>query len=87
MLMGNVEGGFAMRKVTSKYFWRKYVKKNRFSEDIDLSMNRKPTESERKVSKELIVSIADSLGMTLMNPDKIRSRHDYLFHSRQLQFR
>ena len=50
---------------------------NRFSEDIDLSMNRKPTESERKVSKELIVSIADSLGMTLMNPDKIRSRHDY----------
>ena len=50
---------------------------DRFSEDIDLSMNRKPTESERKVSKELIVSIADSLGMTLMNPDKIRSRHDY----------
>lgn len=50
---------------------------DRFSEDIDLSMNRKPTESERKTSKELIVSIADSLGMTLMNPDKIRSRHDY----------
>ena len=50
---------------------------DRFSEDIYLSMNRKPTEGERKTSKELIVSIADSLGMTLMNPDKIRSRHDY----------
>lgn len=50
---------------------------DRFSEDIDLSMNRKLTEGERKTSKELIVSIADSLGMTLMNPDKIRSRHDY----------
>ena len=50
---------------------------DRFSEDIDLSMNRKPTESERKISKELIVNIADSLGMNLMNPDKIRSRHDY----------
>lgn len=50
---------------------------DRFSEDIDLSMNRKPTESERKVSKELIIQIAESLGMTLGNPDKIRSRYDY----------
>ena len=30
---------------------------DRFSEDIDLSMNRKPTESERKESKELIIQI------------------------------
>lgn len=50
---------------------------DRFSEDIDLSMNRKPTESERKLSKEIIVSIAETLGMTLFNPDNIRSRHDY----------
>ncbi len=50
---------------------------DRFSEDIDLSMNRKPTESERKKSKEVIVSIAEELGMTLTNADKIRSRHDY----------
>lgn len=50
---------------------------DRFSEDIDLSMNRKPTESERKASKELIIQIAESLGMTLGNPDKIRSRYDY----------
>ena len=50
---------------------------DRFSEDIDLSMNRKPTEAERKASKTLITGIADSLGMTLMNPDKVQSRHDY----------
>ena len=50
---------------------------DRFSEDIDLSMNRKPTESERKASKELIIQIAELLGMTLSNPDKIRSRYDY----------
>lgn len=50
---------------------------DRFSEDIDLSMNRKPTESERKKSKEVIISIAETLGMTLTNTDKIRSRHDY----------
>lgn len=50
---------------------------DRFSEDIDLSMNRKPTELERKASKELIIQIAESLGMTLGNPDKIRSRYDY----------
>lgn len=50
---------------------------DRFSEDIDLSMNRKPTESERKASKKLIIQIAESLGMTLGNPDKIRSRYDY----------
>ena len=50
---------------------------DRFSEDIDLSMNRKPTESERKASKELIIQIVESLGMTLGNPDKIRSRYDY----------
>lgn len=50
---------------------------DRFSEDIDLSMDRKPIESEKKKSKTLIIDIASSLGMTLDNPDKIHSRHDY----------
>lgn len=50
---------------------------DRFSEDIDLSMSRKPTESERKASKGLIMQIAESLGMTLANSDKIKARHDY----------
>ena len=47
---------------------------DRFSEDIDLSMNRRPTQSERVKSKEIIISIAESLGMTLSNPDEIKSR-------------
>ena len=31
----------------------------RFSEDIDLSMNRRPTQSERAKSKDLIIGIAE----------------------------
>ena len=54
-----------------------YNRIDRFSEDIDLSMNRKPMQTERKASKEHIVEIAKSLGMELTNPDQIKSRHDY----------
>lgn len=50
---------------------------DRFSEDIDLSMNRRPTQSERSKSKEIILEIADNLGMTLSNQNDIKSRHDY----------
>ena len=50
---------------------------DRFSEDIDLSMNRRPTQSERIKSKNLIISIADTLGLILTNPDDIKSRYDY----------
>ena len=50
---------------------------DRFSEDIDLSMNRKPTQSERMKSKELIIEIAENLGLVLSNPEKIKSRYDY----------
>lgn len=50
---------------------------DRFSEDIDLSMNRKPTQSERKQSKKIIMNIADMLEMVLDNPEEIKSRHDY----------
>ncbi len=50
---------------------------DRFSEDIDLSMNRRPTQSERVKSKEIVVSIAEGLGLNLSNPDEIKSRYDY----------
>lgn len=50
---------------------------DRFSEDIDLSMNRRPTQSERVKSRNLIISIADTLGLVLTNPDDIKSRYDY----------
>lgn len=50
---------------------------DRFSEDIDLSMNRRPTQSERVKSKEIVISIAEGLGLSLFNPDEIKSRYDY----------
>lgn len=50
---------------------------DRFSEDIVLSMNRKPTESEKKKTKNSIVAIAGDLGFTLINPNDIQSRHNY----------
>ena len=54
-----------------------YALIDRFSEDIDLSMNRKPTESEKKASRNTILEIAYSLGLRLMNPESIQSRHSY----------
>ena len=54
---------------------------NRFSEDIDLSMNTKesgrPTEGQRKKLKQDIVSIIDELGFSLVNPGQIKSRRDF----------
>ena len=50
---------------------------NRFSEDIDLSMNRKPTEAEKRKVKNLILDVAEQLGLHLTNVDQIQSRHSY----------
>lgn len=50
---------------------------DRFSEDIDLSMNRKLTEAEKRASKAYIVEIAKLLDLKLTNSDRIKSRHDY----------
>ena len=50
---------------------------DRFSEDIDLSVNRRPMQSERVKSKELIIEIAENLGLVLSNPEEIKSRYDY----------
>lgn len=50
---------------------------DRFSEDIDLSMKDRPTQSERSKSKALILKIAADLGLTLANPEDIKSRYDY----------
>ena len=56
---------------------RAYGLIDRFSEDIDLSMNRRPTQSERIKSKELICDIATGLGLMLDNAEDIMSRYDY----------
>jgi predicted nucleotidyltransferase component of viral defense system len=50
---------------------------DRFSEDIDLSMNKKPTDSEKRKSYEIIMSIAEKLGLELSNPDMIKTRYNY----------
>ncbi len=50
---------------------------DRFSEDIDISMNRKPTESEKKKTKNTIIGIAEVLGLKLINPEDIQSRYNY----------
>lgn len=63
------KGGTSLSKV--------YNLIDRFSEDIDLSMSRRPTGAERVKSKELIVSIAEKLGLELINPYDIKSRYDY----------
>lgn len=63
------KGGTALSKV--------YGLINRFSEDIDLSANRKLTQSERKLTKTIITGIAKSLDMELGNPDEVFSNHDY----------
>lgn len=49
----------------------------RFSEDIDLSMSRKLTESERKRASRSIQSIAERVGLVLLNTDDIFSRYSY----------
>lgn len=50
---------------------------DRFSEDIDLSMNKKPTDSEKRKSNEIIMNIAIKLGLKLSNPDMIKTRYNY----------
>ncbi len=50
---------------------------DRFSEDIDLSLNRKPTESEKKNIKTIITDIGSSIGLKLTNPENIHSRYSY----------
>ena len=54
-----------------------YALIDRFSEDIDLSMSRKPTESERRKSNNAILNAAEELGLTLLNREDVHSRHKY----------
>ena len=63
------KGGTSLSKV--------YNLIDRFSEDIDLSMSRRPTQSERVQTKELILQIAEGLGLVLTNPQMVKSRYDY----------
>lgn len=52
---------------------------NRFSEDIDLTVEyeSKPSEGKRKELKKNIVAAIDSFELSLANPNEIRSRREY----------
>lgn len=63
------KGGTSLSKV--------YNLIDRFSEDIDLSLERRPTESERRVSNAAILEIGNELGLELTNREAVQSRHSY----------
>ena len=49
----------------------------RSSEDIDLSLNYKPTESEKREIKTIIIETAKNIGLNLTNSDDVKSRYNY----------
>ena len=50
---------------------------DRFSEDLDLSLRIKATESEKKKVYELILKTGKDLGLVLTNEEDIKSRYSY----------
>ncbi|MCD8081928.1 MAG: nucleotidyl transferase AbiEii/AbiGii toxin family protein [Clostridiales bacterium] len=50
---------------------------NRFSEDIDITIDIALSQEKKKKVKENIVEIAGELGMNILNLEKTRSRRDY----------
>ena len=52
---------------------------DRFSEDIDLNIDTEshPTEGQRRKLKAGILSVVDSFGFALLNPENVRSRRSY----------
>lgn len=49
----------------------------RFSEDIDITIDTQISQGQKKKIKQTIVSSADQLGMNIENLDETRSRRDY----------
>ncbi len=50
---------------------------DRFSEDIDLSANKKLSDSEKRKTNNVIINTGQKLGLFLNNQDMIKSRHNY----------
>ena len=63
------KGGTSLSKV--------YGLIDRFSEDIDLSTSRKASESEKRKINATILATSNAMGLTLINPEEIQSRHSY----------
>lgn len=49
----------------------------RFSEDLDIGFNVKLSEGKRKQIRDIVVAMANDIGLSLSNSDEIRSRRDY----------
>lgn len=51
---------------------------NRFSEDIDLTLEQDPvTQGQKKKLKQMIIEVCEELGITLLNEADTRSRRDF----------
>lgn len=50
---------------------------NRFSEDIDITIDTLLSQGQKKKIKQMIVETAENLGMTIENLSETRSRRDY----------
>lgn len=50
---------------------------NRFSEDIDISIDKNLSQGQKRALKSAIVNVADEIGLRIANLDEIRSRRDY----------
>lgn len=49
----------------------------RFSEDIDITIDTQISQGQKKAIKQAIISSANELGMNIENLDETRSRRDY----------
>lgn len=49
----------------------------RFSEDIDITIDTKLSQGQKRKIKQMIISSANELGMSIKNLDTIKSRRDY----------
>ena len=52
---------------------------NRFSEDIDLTVSEKPTQSKRISMTDSIMNCAQAIGLKIINREKIRRRGFRIF--------
>ena len=50
---------------------------DRFSEDLDISLSKKPTASEKNTIKKTILESAEVIDLVLANPDSIKSRYNF----------
>ena len=50
---------------------------NRFSEDIDVTIDTKLSQGQMGKVKDSIIAVADQLGMTILNLDETKSRRSY----------